>query len=278
MKNLFLLSITFIFIGCSRQTINIYSPQPANSVIVKDDGDAGVNVSYFGNGERHVEEKILNSKGIALQARAVVYDKYFIESSISSLNEKTEGDFYESSNSQKTFKSIAKYNNKEIGIGKIIKLNNSGSSNFLISAGYGFTKYRNQYEIITSTSSKNPDFNFNNNHIYINAAYQLNFGVFTYQVGFKHSQVNFKNITTNNDPYFSEDIKVLKSYTNGFKGTTQFYNDFGISPFEKNRWFTIHAGFSFSNRINVEPSFRSRVIGGNLSLMACPSKILKRKK
>ena len=278
MKNLFLIVLTFILVSCARQTVNVYTPQPANTVIVKDEGDAGINVSYFGNGEKHAAEKNLISKGIALQSRVVVYNKFFIEGSFSSLNERSDGEIFESSSNQRTFRSTAKYNNKEIGIGKIVKINNSGSSNFLFSAGYGFTNYRNQFEIINNNSIKYPTFNFENNHIYFGFLYQLNTGIFTYQVGFKHSQINFKNITTNNETYFVEDIKELKNYTQGFKGTTQFFNDFGISPFKESKWLSIHAGFSFSNRINVESRFKSRVIGGNLSLMASPQGLLKRRK
>lgn len=279
MKYLLLLSTTLIFMSCARQPLNIYSPQPANTVIVKDNGDAGLNVVYFANGPKHAAENNLYSNGIAAQGRVVFYNKCFLESSLSFLNEVSDGEFYVSANSpNKIFKSNAKYYNKEIGFGKIIKLNKSGCSRFLLSGGYGYTKHTNNYEIIGNNVKEIADFNFNNNHLYINTGFQFCTGSFTYQVGLKNNFVNFKNITTNNQPYFGEDITELNRNISNYKASIQLYQDFGIFPIKNNEWFSIHVGISNSTRIDILSKFKTRTFGGYLSIMVNPSKLLKWKK
>lgn len=278
MKYLFLLVSTIIFIGCARQPLNIYSPQPANTVIVKDDGDAGVNVTYFGNEPKHAAEKKLYSNGVALQARAVIKNRWFAEGNIGFLKELSDGEFYENNSYQNLFKSNAKYINKEIGVGKIFKLNKSGNSNFLFSVGYGNTIYKNDYEIIENTSNKFADFNFTNTHLYFNTLFQFDSDNFIYQVGFKNSYVNFNKITTNNQAYFGDEILILKNDLRNFKSSFQLYQDFGIYPTRDDKRFSIHLGFVFCKRLNVGYPFRSRGLGGNLSVMYSPSGLLKKKK
>jgi hypothetical protein len=97
-------------------------------------------------------------------------------------------------------------------------------------------------------------------------------------VGLKTNFVNFRNVTTNNGFYLGKEADVLQNEVVGFKSSVQIFNDFGVYPFKDNKWLSIHAGFSLSNRVYVENRFRSRTLGGNLSLMANPSKFLKKKK
>jgi hypothetical protein len=93
MKYLLLLSTTLIFMSCARQPLNIYSPQPANTVLVKDNGDAGLNVSYFANGPKNLGENSLYSNGFKIDVRAVLYSKWFVEGVIGFLKEVTDGEF-----------------------------------------------------------------------------------------------------------------------------------------------------------------------------------------
>jgi hypothetical protein len=278
MKHILLITATLLFIGCARPPLNVYSPAAVNTVIVKEDGDAGINVSYFSNGPKHLYEKDKASNGIALQARAVLYNKWFLESSFNFLKEATTGEYDFSGNTNKIFKSNVGYNNKEIGIGKLIDINKNGTSKILLSAGYGNTNYNNKYEITSNNKVDLADFNFTNNHIYVNAQFQFDFGILKYQVGLKNSFINFRNVATNNISYFGDEVNALSNGLQSFRSSTQLFNDFGVYPFKNNNWLSMHAGFSFSSRIILDERFKNRTVGGSFSIMANPSKFLKKKK
>jgi hypothetical protein len=280
MKYTLLIACTFIFSRCYRLPLNVYSPAPANSVIVKNDGDAGINASYYSNGPKHLIEKDLASNGFAVQGKAVVKNKWFIEGTISSIKEASNGQFENSLPlpNLTTYKVKTTYNYKEIGVGKILNLNSKGSNNLLLSAGYGYTKYKSNFNLASNTINENANFSFNNNHLFLNTQFQFEFGILQYQIGLKNNLINFKDVNTNNPTYFGKEQNTLQNEINGFKISSQLYNDIGIFPFKDNKWLSIHAGISLFNRIYLEDRFRSRNFGGSLSIMANPSGILKKKK
>jgi hypothetical protein len=215
-----------------------------------------------------------------VQGRAVLSKKWFMEGSFSTLKELTSGQFDDnlSVSDLTNYKARTTYNYKEIGLGKILSLNQECSNNVLLSAGYGYTKYKSDFELTSNSNRENTDFNFNNNHIFFNTQFQFDFGKVKYQIGIKSNLVNFKNVNTNNKLYLGKEENILQNETNGFKVSTQFYNDIGVYPFKENKWLGIHAGFSLSNRMAVENRFRNRTLGANISLMANPSGIFKKKK
>jgi hypothetical protein len=216
MKYILVFTCAFTLNSCFRLPLNIYSPAPVNTVTVKTDGDAGINASYFSNGPRHPNEKDLASNGFALQGRAVVSNKWFVEASISNIKELTNGQFNRILREPAdliTYKAKTIYNYNELGLGKILNLNSKGSSNLLLSAGYGYTKYNNSFDLASSTTMENVDFNFTNNHIFLNTQFQFNFGMIRYQVGVKNNLINFKRVETNNQFYLGEEENTLRNET-----------------------------------------------------------------
>jgi hypothetical protein len=278
MKYLLIIIIAFTGTSCVRLPLNVYSVQPVNTTVVKDDGDAGINVSYFSDEPKHAGERNLFSNGMAVQGRAALYNKWFMETSFSFLTEVTDGEFNANNNRTiNNFQSTAKHSYKEIGIGKILDLNKKGNNKVLLSVGYGYTKYKNAYEIISPNKVELADFNFNNNHLFFNAQFQFDFGIFAYQVGLKDNLINFRNVNTNNNGVFGEEVSNLQNNVRNFQHSAQLFQDFGIFPIKNNKWLSVHAGFSFSNGVYFLDRFKSRTVGGNLSIMANPSKLFKKK-
>lgn len=282
MKHIIILfCCTLVFIGCARQPLNVYSPHPINTVVVKEDGDAGINVAYFSNGPKTSGEDILHSNGIALQTRVVAVKNLFFESSISNLKENATRDIILSGNRNNTTyvsESNTTYNNFEIGIGKVFNLNTKKTSNFLLSAGYGKTSFGSNFMQNEGGILTNADFNFNNKHIYINTLFQLQFGIVMYQGGFKYNLTNFENVRTNNPSFYGSEVDILVRRNNNFRPFLQFYQDFGIVPSKKSPWLSLHFNFAINGRNNLDPSLRARGTSAGFSIMASPSKIVKRKK
>ena len=282
MKYIFiLLSCSLVFIGCVRQPLNVYSPHPINTAVVKEDGDIGVNLAYFSNGPRTSGEDILRSNGIALQTRVVAINNLFIESSINSLKENATRDIILSGNRNNTTyvsESNTSYKNFEIGAGKVFNLNTAKTSNFLLSAGYGKTNFRNAFIQNEGGVITNADFNFKNSHIYFNTLYQLQFGIIMYQGGFKYNFTRFENISTNNSSFYGSEVEVLKRRNSSYRSFLQFYQDFGIVPSSKSPWLSLHLNFAINARNNLDQSLRARTSSFGLSIMANPSGILKKKK
>ena len=167
---------SLIFISCARQPLNVYSPHPINTAVVKENGDVGVNVNYFSNGPRNIGEGAIHSNGIALQTRVATINNLFLESTINNLKENTKRDLILIGTRNDSVRYISAsntaYNNLEIGVGKIFNLNTSKSSNLLLSAGYGKTNFKNNFTENEGGRIANADFYFNNKHIYLNLILQ----------------------------------------------------------------------------------------------------------
>lgn len=276
-----LISCTLIIIGCAKQPLNVYSPHPINTTVVKEDGDLGVNVTYFSNGPKTGGEDNLYSKGLALQTRVAVIKNLFFESSINSLRENANRDIILSGNRNNTpYKSESNttYKNVEIGVGRIFNLNSSKSNNFLLSAGYGKTNFGSDFMENEGGVITNANFNFNNKHIYLSTIFQLQFGNFMYQGGFKYNFTKFENIRTNNSSFYSNEKSELVNRNNRFRLFSQLYQDLGIVPSNKVPWLSLHLYFALNSRINLAPSLRARGASFGLSIMASPTKLFKRKK
>ena len=271
-----------IFIGCIRQPLNVYSPHPINTTVVKEDGDIGASVAYFSNkGIVQVGEGIVHSNGIALQTRAVIINNLFVESGINNLNENTNRDIMlvgTANGTRYISKTSTKYNNVEIGVGKIIKLNSNKTSNLLLSAGYGKTNFKNNFNENEGGRLASADFTFNNKHIYLNTIFQLQFGIFMYQGGFKYNFTKFENIKTNNPTYYGDEAAELARRNSNFRSFLQFYQNFGIVPSKKSSWLSLHLNLGLNARNNLAPNLKARTTSVGLSIMASPSGILKKKK
>ena len=276
-----LICCTLIFISCTRQPLNVYSPHPINTAVVKEDGDASLNVAYFSNGPKTPGENNLNSNGIALQTRVVAIKNLFVEGTINNLKENANKDFILNGNPNSTTyvsKSNSTYKNFEIGIGKAFNLNTAKTNNFLLSAGYGKTSFANKFMENDGGIITNATFNFNNKHIYLNTLFQLQYGLFMYQGGFKFNLTKFENITTNNTAFYGNEVSSLSRNNNQFRSFLQFYQDFGIVPSKKSPWLSLHANFAINGRSNLDLNLRARRLSGGLSIMASPSKLFKKKK
>ena len=272
---------TLIFIGCTRQPLNVYSPHPINTAAVKEDGDASLNVAYFSNGPKTPGENNLNSNGIAAQTRVVAIKNLFIESTINNLKEYTNKDIILNGNPNNTTyvsESNTTYKNFEVGIGKVFNLNNTKKNNFLLSVGYGKTSFSNKIFENDGGIITNARFNFNNKHIYLNALFQIQYGLFMYQGGFKFNLTKFENITTDNSSFYATEVSSLTRSNEQFRSFLQFYQDFGIVPSKKSPWLSLHANFAINGRSNLDLNLRARRLSGGLSIMASPSKLFKKKK